>query len=131
MSALDVAANVDRRRPDVRSDPGCVKTQTLILRVEFPPRFRRRGNQSHWEMLWQRAIEKTILSVLGSDAFSHSLDPNRTFALWHRMIAYKAGTLQVLHRREVADGAVFRGMCRLISSATRQFGRAELRRLVR
>jgi len=28
--------------------PGCVKTQTLDLRVEFPSRLRRRGNQSHW-----------------------------------------------------------------------------------
>src|SRR4029078_1749617 len=31
--------------------PGCVKTQTLNLRVEFPSRFRRCGNQSHWQML--------------------------------------------------------------------------------
>ncbi len=29
-------------------DPGCVKTQALNLRVEFPSRFRRCGNQSYW-----------------------------------------------------------------------------------
>ena len=32
----------------VANDPGCVKTPTLNLRVEFPSRFRRCGNQLHW-----------------------------------------------------------------------------------
>jgi hypothetical protein len=32
-------------------DLGCVKTQTLNLRVEFSSRFRRCGNQSHWWVL--------------------------------------------------------------------------------
>lgn len=32
-------------------DLGCVKTQMLNLRVELPPRFCRRGNPSHWEVL--------------------------------------------------------------------------------
>jgi hypothetical protein len=32
-------------------DPGCVKTQTLNFRVEFPSRFRRCRNQSHWWLL--------------------------------------------------------------------------------
>jgi len=31
--------------------PGCVKTPTPNLRVEFPSRFRRCGNQLHWQLL--------------------------------------------------------------------------------
>lgn len=30
---------------------------------------------------WETTIEKTIMHVLGSRTFSHSLDPYRTFAL--------------------------------------------------
>ena len=37
--------------PTSQFDPGCVKTQTLNLRVEFPSRFRRRANQSHLLLL--------------------------------------------------------------------------------
>src|SRR5271156_2517779 len=31
--------------------PGCVKTPTRKLRVEFPSRFRRCRNQLHWQLL--------------------------------------------------------------------------------
>ena len=32
-------------------DPGCVRTQMLNLRVEFPSRFGRRESQSHYKVL--------------------------------------------------------------------------------
>src|SRR5882762_4086729 len=55
--------------------PGCVKTPTLNLRVEFLSQFRRCGNRLHRDSFCEKTIEKTILCVLGSSEFSHSLDP--------------------------------------------------------
>ena len=59
------------------SDPGCVKTPTRKLRVEFPSRFRRCKNQLHWPLLSEVANEKTILGIFGSCAFLHKLGQKR------------------------------------------------------
>src|SRR5712671_6109526 len=82
LSPLSVA----KRKSDlgaVRSafDPGCVKTPTLNLRVEFLSQFRRCGNRLHRDFSCEKTIEKTILRVLGSSEFSHSLDPQLTLGL--------------------------------------------------
>jgi hypothetical protein len=62
------------KKPVLTTGPGCVKTLTLSLRVEFLDfvimETIRTDNFS-----WKNAIEKTILRVLGSREFSHSLDP--------------------------------------------------------
>ena len=54
--------------------PGCVKTQTLNLRVEFPSHFVVAETNRTGSCCWQWAME-TILGVLRSDAFSHSVRP--------------------------------------------------------
>jgi hypothetical protein len=58
-------------------DPGCVKTPTLNLRVEFLS-FVVVETDCTGDFSCEKAIEKTILRVLGSSEFSHSLDPDRT-----------------------------------------------------
>jgi hypothetical protein len=55
-----------------------VKTQMLNLRLEFHLDFVAAETNRTGRCCLRSVIEKTILSVLGSDAFSHSLDPLRT-----------------------------------------------------
>ena len=53
--------------------PGCVKSPSFNLRVEHLSQFRRYKNQLHCDLCREKAIEKTILRILGSCDFSHSL----------------------------------------------------------
>jgi hypothetical protein len=46
----DFASGSAAKSP-VAIDPGCVKTLTFNLRVEYPSRFRPCGNQMHWQLL--------------------------------------------------------------------------------
>jgi hypothetical protein len=52
---------------------GCVKTQVFNLRIESPSRFRQSKTNSAVAAIRKRAIKKTILRLVGSCAFSHSL----------------------------------------------------------
>ncbi|MEA2897021.1 MAG: hypothetical protein QOJ84_2636 [Bradyrhizobium sp.] len=76
------AARVKRTSPECLPvsafDPGCVKTPSFNFRVEHLSQFHRWRNRLHWLLLSGDAIEKTILRVLGSRTFSHSLDQERT-----------------------------------------------------
>ena len=52
------------------SDLGCVKTLTFNLRVEFPSRFRRCGNQLHWQTsVGRRQLRKQFCASLGQACF--------------------------------------------------------------
>jgi hypothetical protein len=55
MSAIRSLWEVDRTWAEgtdlAAFDPGCVKTPTLNLRVEFPSRFRRCGSRLYWQLL--------------------------------------------------------------------------------
>src|SRR5450759_4884608 len=66
-----------RARPMSEVGPGCVKTPTLNLRVEFLSQFRRCRTRLHQRLLLGESNEKTILRVLGSSEFSHSLGQKR------------------------------------------------------
>ena len=51
-------------------DPGCVKTPTPNLRVEFPSRFRRCRNQLHWQLLSEeRQLRKQFWASLARAPF--------------------------------------------------------------
>jgi hypothetical protein len=58
-----------------------VKTPTLKLRVEnFCLSFVVVGTDCTGDFSWEKAIEKTILRVVGSSEFSHNLDVSATLA---------------------------------------------------
>jgi hypothetical protein len=59
-------------------DLGCVKTLTCNLRVECLD-FVDAETNCTGNFCRKKAIEKTILCIFGSIAFSHSLDPERTW----------------------------------------------------
>jgi hypothetical protein len=57
--------------------PDCVKSPSFNLRVEYLSQFHRCANELHRYFCRKTLIEKTILRVLGSRVFSHSLGQSR------------------------------------------------------
>jgi hypothetical protein len=60
--------------------PDCVKSPWFNLRVEYLSQFHRCANELHRYFCRKTLIEKTILRVLGSREFSHSLGPSADMA---------------------------------------------------